>query len=191
MEQTTKAITKDMTMGEIIEKFPFASEVMLSYGLHCVGCHVNPYESLENGALGHGMSDEEISSLIQELNDLVKNHARKEEKTDLTGASITITQFAANKALELMKANNKEGHGLRVAVVSSGCSGRTYRMDFDSPKNDDFVFEQHGLKLIVDPKSMEFLNGTNIDYVEGLQGAGFKLDNPNVTGSCGCGKSVH
>ena len=70
METQTQSITKDMTMGEIIEKFPFASEVMLSYGLHCVGCHVNPYESLENGALGHGMSDEEVNSMLQELNDL-------------------------------------------------------------------------------------------------------------------------
>src|SRR3989344_3808161 len=119
--ETQQLINKDMTMGEIIEKYPFASEVMLSYGLHCVGCHVNPYESLENGALGHGMSDEEIASLLQELNDL--------------------------------------------------------------------VIEQHGLKIIVDPKSMEFLNGTNIDYTEGLQGSGFKLDNPNASGGCGCGKS--
>ena len=190
--ETQQLVTKEMTMGEIIEKYPFASEVMLSYGLHCVGCHVNPYESLENGALGHGMSDEEIVSLLQELNDLVKTHGVKEEKTDITGATVTITQFAASKVLELMKANNKEGAGLRVAVVRGGCSGKTYQMDFENNiKNDDLVFEQNSLKIIVDPKSMEFLNGTNIDYTEGLQGAGFKLDNPNVSGGCGCGKSVH
>ncbi len=193
MEQTTQMITKDMTMGEIIEKFPFASEVMLSYGLHCVGCHVNPYESLENGALGHGMSDEEISSLLQELNDLVKTRGQPaEEKADLTGASVTITPFAAGKVLELMKSNGKEGSGLRVAVARGGCSGKTYQMDFENDiKGDDFVFEENGIKVIIDPKSMEFLNGTRIDYTEGLQGAGFKLENPNTTGSCGCGKSVH
>ncbi|KHO47374.1 MAG: iron-sulfur cluster insertion protein erpA [archaeon GW2011_AR5] len=193
MEAQTQAITKDMTMGEIIEKFPFASEVMLSYGLHCVGCHVNPYESLENGALGHGMSDTEINSLLQELNDLVKTHSNKsEEKIDTKDAKITITEFAAKKINEIMKAQNKEGYGLRVEVVRGGCAGYTYNMDFEKSKSgDDMVFEEHGLKIFVTPKSMEFLNGTQIDYTEGLQGAGFKLNNPNVKSSCGCGKSVH
>ena len=186
----TQQITKDMTMGEIIEKFPFASEIMLSYGLHCVGCHVNPYESLENGALGHGMSDEEIASLLNELNDRAKTQV-KEETHDLTDAKVTITQFAASKVKELMKDHAKDGAGLRVGVVRGGCSGKTYQMDFDTEKEGDFVFEEHGLKIIVDPKSMEFLNGTNIDYTEGLQGSGFKLENPNVSGGCGCGKSVH
>ena len=191
MEAQTQAITKDMTMGEIIEKFPFASEVMLSYGLHCVGCHVNPYESLENGALGHGMSDTEINSLLQELNDLVKTHSNKsEEKIDTKDAKITITEFAAKKINEIMKAQNKEGYGLRVEVVRGGCAGYTYNMDFEKSKSgDDMVFEEHGLKIFVTPKSMEFLNGTQIDYTEGLQGAGFKLNNPNVKSSCGCGKS--
>lgn len=191
MEAQTQAITKDMTMGEIIEKYPFASEVMLSYGLHCVGCHVNPYESLENGALGHGMSDTEISSLLQELNDLVKTHAQPAAEVP-KDAKVTITEFAAKKISEIMKTQNKDGYGLRVEVVRGGCAGYTYNMDFESkPSGDDIVFEEHGLRLFVSPKSMEFLNGTQIDYVESLQGAGFKLNNPNVKSSCGCGKSVH
>ena len=192
MQQETQQISKEMTMGEIIEKYPFASEVMLSYGLHCVGCHVNPYESLENGALGHGMSDEEINSLLQELNDLVKTHSTEKEHHDIKDAKLTITKFAADKINELMKSQQKEGCGLRIAVARGGCSGKTYVMDFEqAAKDDDLVFEQNGVKMFVDPKSMEFLNGTNIDYVEGLQGSGFKLENPNVSGGCGCGKSVH
>lgn len=193
MEAQTQFITKEMTMGEIIEKYPFASEVMLSYGLHCVGCHVNPYESLENGALGHGMSDEEISSMLQELNDLVKTHKEQpQEKQVAATPTLTITKFAADKVLEIMKQQQKEGYALRVGVMRGGCSGKTYVMDFENaPKEDDMVFEQNGIRMFVDPKSMEFLNGTNIDYTEGLQGSGFKLENPNVTGGCGCGKSVH
>ena len=192
MNAEIKIITKDMTMGEIIEKYPFAAEVMLSYGLHCVGCHVNPYETLEKGALGHGMSDEEITSLLQELNDIAKTHKEDvKEAVDLSDAKITITKFAAEKVSELMKSQHKEGYGLRVTVVSGGCSGKMYAMDFEkTPVDDDFVFEENGVKVFVDPKSMEFLNGTNIDYTEGLQGAGFKLDNPNAKSSCGCGKSV-
>src|SRR3989344_2102085 len=189
--ETQHMISKDMTMGEIIEKYPFASEVMLSYGLHCVGCHVNPYESLENGALGHGMSDSEINSMLQELNDLVKNHSDEPVEADKTKeGKVTITTFAAQKVSELMKSSHSHG-ALRIAVVAGGCSGKTYKMDFDEPKENDLVFEEHGVKIIVDKKSIEFLNGTNIDYVESLQGAGFKLDNPNVSGGCGCGKSVH
>ncbi|MBS3050881.1 MAG: iron-sulfur cluster assembly accessory protein [Candidatus Aenigmarchaeota archaeon] len=191
METQTQSITKDMTMGEIIEKFPFASEVMLSYGLHCVGCHVNPYESLENGALGHGMSDEEVNSMLQELNDLVKTHAGKAEALP-KDAKITITEFAARKINEIMKTQHKDGYGLRVEVARGGCAGYTYNMDFEKThSDDDFVFEEHGVRMFVTPKSMEFLNGTQIDYTEGLQGAGFKLNNPNVKSSCGCGKSVH
>ncbi len=189
----TQLITKEMTMGEIIEKYPFASEVMLSYGLHCVGCHVNPYESLENGALGHGMTNEEIASMLQELNDLVKTHAQnKTESTEKIEANISITEFAAKKILEIMKGQQKEGYGLRVEVVRGGCAGYTYNMDFEkNPSEGDYIFDEHGVKIFVAPKSMEFLGGTQIDYAESLQGAGFKLNNPNVTSSCGCGKSVH
>src|SRR3989344_3789915 len=117
METQTTYITKEMTMGEIIEKYPFASEVMLSYGLHCVGCHVNPYESLENGALGHGMSDEEIASLLQELNDLVKTNGAKPDVV-ITDAEVTITQFAVTKVMEMMKTHAKEGQGLRASSSS-------------------------------------------------------------------------
>ena len=182
-------ITKDMTMGEIIEKYPFAAEIMLSYGLHCVGCHVNPYETLEKGAMAHGMSEEEVTSLLKELNDIAI-HKEVKVPVDLSNAKVTITKFAAEKVAELMKSQNKEGCGLRVAVVGGGCSGRMYAMDFEKPKDDDFIFEENDVKVFIDPMSMEFLNGTNIDYTEGLQGAGFKLDNPNAKSSCGCGKSV-
>ena len=188
METIQQHITKEMTMGDIIEKYPFTSEIMLSYGLHCVGCHVNPYESLENGALGHGMSESEINSLLQELNDAVSSYKEPEKKDHHEGGKVTISKFAAQKVSALMP---HDGKSLRVAVVAGGCSGKTYKMDFDEPKEKDFVFEEHGIKIIVDPKSMEFLNGTHIDYVESLQGSGFKLDNPNATGGCGCGKSVH
>jgi iron-sulfur cluster assembly accessory protein len=182
-------ITKEMTMGEIIEKYPFATEIMLSHGLHCIGCSVNPYESLENGAMGHGIEESEIKQMLEELNKAAENY-KPEEKAVPDNPSISITPFAAQKVKEIMKMQNAENQGLRITVVSGGCSGKMYQMDFDDQHEGDLAFEENGVKVFVDKKSMEFLNGTSIDYIEGLQGSGFKLSNPNETGSCGCGKSV-
>ena len=77
-------VTKEMTMGAIMEQFPASAEIMQSYGLHCIGCHVNPFESLENGARGHGMSDEQIESMLGELNELAEHQQKQSgiEKSD-------------------------------------------------------------------------------------------------------------
>jgi len=84
-----------------------------------------------------------------------------------------------------------KGPGLRVKVVGGGCSGLSYQMSFDEARPDDQVFERDGMKVFIDKKSLLFLNGSELDYVEGLTGAGFKFQNPNVKGSCGCGESFH
>lgn len=80
--------------------------------------------------------------------------------------------------------------GLRVAVRGGGCSGMEYALDFEiEPREDDYVLEYEGLKVFVDPISARYLKGTEIDYVMGATGAGFKFNNPNASGSCGCGSS--
>jgi len=99
-----------------------------------------------------------------------------------------------DKAVEMVKAaieqENLQGHGIRIGVVGGGCSGFQYSMDFEnSPKDGDFVLEQSGLKLYVDPMSSMYLQGVTVDYVNGLQGAGFKFNNPNARNTCGCGSS--
>ncbi len=78
MPQQSQLITPDMTMGAIMERFPAAAEVMQSYGLQCIGCHVNPYESLEAGARGHGMTDDVINSMLNELNELAAHQLKQE-----------------------------------------------------------------------------------------------------------------
>jgi iron-sulfur cluster assembly accessory protein len=98
------------------------------------------------------------------------------------------------KAVEMIRsAMEQEGlvdHGIRVGVVGGGCSGFQYSMDFDKGANDgDLTFEQEGIKFFVDPMSSMYLHGVTIDYVQGLQGAGFKFDNPNAKQTCGCGSS--
>ena len=99
------------------------------------------------------------------------------------------------KAVEMVKITRRqegldETHGLRVAVRGGGCSGFEYALDFDSEaRQNDVVYEQDGLKVYVDGLSARYLRGTQIDYVMGMAGAGFKFHNPNASGTCGCGSS--
>jgi iron-sulfur cluster assembly protein len=102
---------------------------------------------------------------------------------------ITLTEQAARKIHALLAERNLPGGGLRVKVVGGGCSGLTYKMDVDQPRDGDRVFEQDGARLVVDRKSFLYLKGTELDYNEGLMASGFSLRNPNVKRSCGCGSS--
>ena len=103
--------------------------------------------------------------------------------------TISITEVATTHVRKSLDKRGK-GAGLRLAVRTAGCSGMAYVLEFaDSVKSDEQVFESKGIKLIVDPKSLVYLDGTVLDYrKEGLN-EGFKFDNPNVKGQCGCGES--
>jgi len=105
--------------------------------------------------------------------------------------SISITDRAAAKGNEMLAQEEKlENPGLRVKIMGGGCSGLSYKMAFESgPDEGDEVFEHGGFTVFVDKKSLFFLNGSELDYVEALTGAGFRFKNPNVTGTCGCGES--
>ena len=96
----------------------------------------------------------------------------------------------AEKIRGLTAANEESGEqALRVAVKGGGCSGFQYALALDKPKDDDHVFEHNGVAVVVDKVSMQFVFGSEVDYVDGLQGAGFAVNNPNVQGGCGCGSS--
>jgi iron-sulfur cluster assembly accessory protein len=108
----------------------------------------------------------------------------------MTGA-LGLSEVAAEKVVEIREAEGIESHySLRVKVMGGGCSGFQYDLFFDEMAEGDNVLEIQGIKLVVDQMSFMYLMGTTIDYVEGLQGAGFKFENPNTTGTCGCGSSV-
>ena len=103
---------------------------------------------------------------------------------------VALTAKAVQMVKEAMTQENLTGHGIRVGVVGGGCSGFQYSMDFENqPRDGDFVLEQDGVKLYVDPMSSMYLQGVTIDYAQGLQGAGFKFTNPNARNTCGCGSS--
>jgi iron-sulfur cluster assembly protein/iron-sulfur cluster insertion protein len=103
---------------------------------------------------------------------------------------ITLTDTATTKVGELIKAEGEEGLALRVAVRPGGCSGFSYEMFFDTDVADDDVTTSYGdVKVVVDPSSAQLLAGATLDYKDGLQGAGFSIDNPNAQRTCGCGQS--
>ena len=183
MEQV---ISRDMTIEEIFKRFPSKSQKlaqeMTNSGLHCVGCSASTWETVEAGMYGHGFSDEEIDHLLGRLNSILS------EKEDLT--TITLTPRAAKKFLEILESEGKAGWGLRFGERAAGCSGFEYFLDYsETAKEGDVFFESNGIQVHIQEKSLPRLIGSVIDYVDGLQGAGFKISNPNVRSACGCGSS--
>ena len=103
---------------------------------------------------------------------------------------LTITPKAAEKVLTFLKEAAEKPEYLRIYVQGGGCSGLSYGMSFEQKaEEDDVVLEENGVKVLVDSYSQEYLKGANVDYIESLMGAGFKINNPNVTKSCSCGSS--
>ncbi len=102
---------------------------------------------------------------------------------------ITITEAAANHVQSFL-ASRRKGVGVRLGVRTSGCSGMAYVLEFaDEAEKDDMIFEEYGVKVLVDPKSLLYLEGTELDYTKEGLNEGFKFNNPNVKDACGCGES--
>jgi iron-sulfur cluster assembly accessory protein len=105
---------------------------------------------------------------------------------------VTMTPTAVAKVKEIMAQQNPLPSGLRVGVVGGGCSGFSYTMQFENAAGAmDKVFDYDGLKVYIDATSLMYMQGATVDYIETLEGAGFKFDNPNVKSTCGCGSSFH
>jgi iron-sulfur cluster assembly protein len=105
---------------------------------------------------------------------------------------IQVTEEAAEQALDLLTGEDMDTDvaGLRLFVQQGGCAGLSYGMRFDdAPEDDDTVYEHHDLRVFVDPASMNYIEGSVLDFEGGLQGAGFTVENPNVVSECGCGES--
>ncbi|MEK6933001.1 MAG: iron-sulfur cluster assembly accessory protein [Nanoarchaeota archaeon] len=180
MEQIHKFITKEMTISEVIEKYPSTIETLLMTGVHCIGCHVSYFETLEQGMKGHGMTDGEVNEVINEMNNVVKNEKLSEDE------NFKITEKASIKIKEVLK----DKQGLRIEVIPGGCSGYMYNITTeDKINNEDKVIKEGNFKIIIDKESFDLLKGSKLDYVDSLQGAGFKIHNPNAKSTCGCGHS--
>lgn len=179
-------IHRKMTIEEILGMFPYKaqrlSQEITNAGLHCVGCHAAVWETLEGGMYTHGKTDVQIDELVRRLNALL------DEEIDFT--SIKITPRAAAKFLEILSEEEKQGWGMRFAEEMAGCSGFEYVLDFsEKAESEDEVFVSNGIEIHIKKKMLPRLKGSEIDYVEGLKGSGFKISNPNVRSACGCGSS--
>ena len=106
-------------------------------------------------------------------------------------ADITFTELGAQKVREFLSSQGADpaSAGLRLGVRGGGCSGFQYNLAFDEQRDDDEVYEDQGLRILVDRQSLPYVHGSQIDYVDALTGAGFQVNNPNVVAACGCGSS--
>jgi|JI9StandDraft_1071089.scaffolds.fasta_scaffold32280_4 iron-sulfur cluster assembly protein len=183
---TEATVNKEMTISDILGNWPHKSQKLAqeitNMGLHCVGCGAATYETLEAGMLGHGMSEEDVQELVDRLNEVLA------EKQDLS--SITLTKRAAKKFLEICQEEGKGDLALRFGDKPGGCSGFEYVLDFSKEaKPNDAVLSSNGVTIHIDNNSLKRLMGSEIDFFDGLNGAGFKISNPNAKSSCGCGNS--
>ncbi len=111
-------------------------------------------------------------------------------QTEQIAEQIALTESAATAVQDLMARRNLADHALRVFVSGGGCSGLQYGMAFEGRvRDEDTIFEQHGVKIVVDEVSINYLRGATVDYVEEMMGSGFKISNPNAVSTCGCGQS--
>ncbi len=191
MQKTEVAqfVTKDMVIADVLKKHPDSAVIMLEHGLHCVGCHANVFDTIEAGSSLHGLDDEAIDKMIAEINSFISSQESKPGSAS-SDCKLSLTDFAAKKARELMAKDRLEGYGLRIAVIPGGCSGYVYQLGFEnSARKSDAVLDSNGVRIFVDKSSLEMLDGCEIDYVEGLSESGFKFRNPGAKSSCGCGKS--
>lgn len=110
----------------------------------------------------------------------------------MTQALLTITESAAERVKALLKGRGKDAYGIRIGLRSKGCNGMSYTLEFaDEAAPYDEVIEAHGVKVLIDPKAVMFLMGSQMDYVEDKLSSGFVFQNPNEKGRCGCGESFH
>ena|SRR3989339_660193 len=196
IQQTqTRKITKDMLIAEILaenpEKAQLLSEMMIDFGIHCVGCGAAAFETLEQGVLGHGFSEEDLKNLVKQINEVLEKNSKSEgEPKNIKNFSLKFTKTAIEKIKQILKQEKKEGGILRISVLSGGCSGLVYNLEIiNKPIKSDLNFKKSDINIAVAKDGIEMLDGIEIDFVDNLNESGFKFNNPNAEKSCGCGKS--
>ena len=180
---TVQKITKDMTIGEVVQKYPSAVDVLQEAGVHCVGCGASYDETIEEGLTSHGFTEEEVARVVEKLNESIPEEFGSEKE-------LIVTDRAVKKLKQILKEKGKEGYGLQVSVTPGGCAGYSYEFSLQAePRESDTVIDIKEVRFFVDAAGMEKLQGARIDYLDTLTGAGFRISNPHAKKTCGCGQS--
>tara|TARA_Y100000310_G_scaffold227947_1_gene230216 strand:+ start:1146 stop:1757 length:612 start_codon:yes stop_codon:yes gene_type:complete len=198
-QQQKESINKDTIISEILNINPSKSalltEMLMDFGIHCVGCGASTFETLGQGVLGHGYTENQLDKLITDLNKAISSDDSQKISSNQTNEqafNLTLTPLAIKKVKEAMKQRGKANSTLKVSVLAGGCSGFMYDLQFmDNPSTSDLNFKQDTVNIAVDKNSLDQLNGIQIDYIDTLNESGFKFENPNASQGCGCGKSFH
>ncbi|MDO8428124.1 MAG: iron-sulfur cluster assembly accessory protein [Candidatus Diapherotrites archaeon] len=179
-------INKSWTLGDLVKKHPGLLPVLGDAGLPVNGCSMPAEDTLEQIALTQGWTEEQLEALVQDANKRIAENVTLKGKNGL----MNVSQNAITKIKELMQKQERTDSGLRLSVSPGGCAGFSYGLMFakESVPGDE-VIELGGVKFFVDGNHLTMLQGLEIDYIDGLQGAGFKITNPNAKSSCACGSS--
>lgn len=185
-EQEKPLISAQMTISEIFANFPEKSQrlaqEMANFGLQCAGCSAANTETLEVGVLSHGYTPQDLELLMSKMQEILDE--------PLNSTTIAFTKRGAERFKQVLISENKQGYGLRLSDKPGGCGGFEYVLDFSEKASDsDEVFHSHGIEIHVAKDKLGRLIGAQVDFVDGLNGSGFKISNPNVQGSCSCGRS--
>ena len=174
---TAHAITKEMRIAQAISICPQAMGIMITHGLHCVGCHISAYETIEEGCKAHGMDDAQISSLIDEINTAAKSGAGLDSNAGIASSDIIFTPAAVFRLRKIMEAEGKSGFGIRIYYEAKPSQEGSYEMDFeDSPKADDDVCDTGPFKVFYQKVIASSVRGIRIDYRETVSGSsGFSM----------------
>ncbi|PID70732.1 hypothetical protein CSB37_01450 [bacterium DOLZORAL124_38_8] len=154
--------TKNDLIADILLKVPKANEILLSYGLLCVGCHLNTHETLQDGILGHGYSMEDLENILEEINEVAQNT----EMYQKDFKEVELTDFAAQKVQEFQEESNQVGFGFKIEVKPDQQGNPYYILDFlKTPALNDRIVSTKNIKIFLDKESYIFLKNCSIDYI--------------------------
>lgn len=172
-------VTKEWTVGDIVAAYPQATEVMAEYGLHCFGCAVNQMESLAEGCLGHGFTDDDVQALVADINEAIAATPPKPQ-------TLILTKAAALAIAKIAKGESREGEGLSVQANRDGQFFLEFRKEAELGEKVFCNEEVPHIRVFASVLTLQRIGGSTIDYREGR----FKLDLPeDAVGSCGCGET--
>lgn len=179
-----------MSMGDIVTQYPQAIEVMQSFGISCVGCGTDYGLSLAQAAHEKGLTAEKTDELVATINQRIEEDPLPVQTQGENAPIVSLTKKAAEKIRELMAKQTSKVGGLRLGAVPGGCSGFSYSLTFEEKAgSEDVVTESNGVTFFVQGSHINLLRGIQVDFVDALQGSGFKIINPNAKSTCGCGQS--